>query len=86
MPDRQLMTALVEDAVHAYRTHWRARDREGRRRFADAETWLMDDHAHGPWSFGRVCELLGLPAAAMRRDLARWLADARAAAGRRHAA
>jgi hypothetical protein len=86
MPHRQLMTALVEDAVRTYRTHWRARDREGRRRFAEAEAWLMDEHAHGPLSFGRVCELLGLPAAAIRRDLARWLVEARAAASGRHAA
>jgi hypothetical protein len=75
---RHLMTAILDDAVHCYRTHWASRDRRGRQLFRAAESWIMDPYPHGTYSFARVCELLGVPGEALRRDLRRWVEHQRA--------
>lgn len=68
-PERALIAAILEDAIHNYRKYSEARDRESRERFHEAEEWIM--HSGNDWifSFDNVCELLGLDPAYVRRGV-----------------
>lgn len=68
-PETALIAAILEDAIHDYRKYRCARDASGRERFREAEEWLM--HRGNGWifSFGNVCESLGLDPEYVRRGL-----------------
>ncbi|HEU4341607.1 MAG TPA: hypothetical protein VFU31_08560 [Candidatus Binatia bacterium] len=92
-PEKNLLLAILEDAIHNYRKYSLAHDRVGRERFAEAEHWIM--HAEDDWifSFVNVCELLGLDPEHLRRGLRDWRAkmmeqekSSRSSGSTRHAA
>ena len=68
-PERALIVAILEDAVHNYRKYREARDREGKERFREAEEWLMEDGNDWIFSFDHVCEFLDLAPDYVRRGL-----------------
>jgi hypothetical protein len=68
-PERALVAAVLEDAIHEYRKFSRARDREGQERFHEAEEWIMQSGNGWIFSFDNVCELLGLDPEYVRRGL-----------------
>jgi hypothetical protein len=68
-PERTLIAAILEDAVHSYRKYGQARDRHGKKRFREAEEWLMEDGSDWIFSFRHVCEHLGLEPNYVRRGL-----------------
>ena len=71
-PEKVLLRAILEDAIHGFQKYHAARDRAGRERFHEAEKWLM--HSGNDWifSFDNVCELLGLDPQYVRRGLREW--------------
>ena len=73
-PEKALLLAILEDAIHNYRKYSLAHDRVGQERFAEAEHWIM--HAENDWifSFKNVCELLGLDPEYLRHGLQDWRA------------
>jgi hypothetical protein len=69
-PERALIAAILEDAVHEYRKYKGARNPEGKERFRAAQRWLMGNRDDWIFAFNNVCELLGLDPDYVRRGLA----------------
>lgn len=68
-PEKALLMAILEDAVHCYRKYRAARDRSGRERFREAEQWIMGEGDDWLFSFNNICELLGLNPQFVRRGI-----------------
>jgi hypothetical protein len=71
-PIKRLMLAVLEDAMRCYQTYTNSRNRAQRRLFVEAEGWLMDRNADGPFAFESVCETLGIDPNCLREGLRRW--------------
>jgi hypothetical protein len=78
--ERRLLLAVLEDAVHCFRTHLFAQDNRRRRLFREAQEWLMSEDRQYDFSFENICDCLELNAAYIRQGLHRW---AHAAASQR---
>jgi hypothetical protein len=68
-PEKSLLAAILEDAVQEYRKYRRAHDADGKKRFREAEEWIMCGGKDWIFSFDNVCELLGLDPEYVRRGL-----------------
>jgi hypothetical protein len=68
-PEKALLSAMLQDAIHDYRKYAQARDRDGAERFREAEAWLMKNGDDWIFSFRHVCEYLGLNPDYVRRGL-----------------
>jgi hypothetical protein len=68
-PEKALLLAILEDAVHCLEKYKAAKDRAGRERFRDAENWIMEPGNEWIFSFDNVCELLGLDPQYVRQRL-----------------
>lgn len=68
-PERQLMAAVLVDAVATWRRNCSPRDALAKRRLAEVVGWLQDPDPSWPFSFLRICAELGLDAARIRRML-----------------
>jgi hypothetical protein len=71
-PIKRLMLAVLEDAMRCYQSYASSRNRAQRRLFVEAEGWLMDRKADGPFAFATVCETLGIDPSCLREGLRRW--------------
>ena len=71
-PIKRLMLAVLEDAVRCYQTYANSRSRAQRRRFVEAEGWLMDRKADGAFAFETICETLGIDPNCLREGLRQW--------------
>jgi hypothetical protein len=78
--EKRLMLAVLEDAVNSYQRYADATRVRGRRLFWETCEWFYDDDVEWPFSFLRICELLGIDASYFRRGLVRWLEVQRAGA------
>ena len=85
-PERALVLALLEDAIHCYRKFATAHSRSGREQFREIEEWLMGGGNGWVFSFDNVCELLGLDPQYVRRGIRESAASAMEQEGprRRH--
>ena len=68
-PEKTLLLAILEDAIHCYRKFATAQHRAGREQFRGAEQWLMGGGDGGVFAFENVCETLGLDPEYVRRGL-----------------
>jgi hypothetical protein len=68
-PEKALLLAILEDAVNLYRKFHGARDLIGRKRFREAEEWVMGGRGGWIFSFDSVCELLDLDPGYIRRGV-----------------
>ena len=68
-PERDLLIAILEDAIYNYRKYRRARDPEAKRNFREAKEWIMVRSDDWIFSFNSICELLGLDPDYIRRRL-----------------
>ena len=68
-PEKELLLAVLEDAIHCYRKYALARSRAGKEQFREAEEWLMGGGDGWIFAFANVCELLGLSPDYVRRAL-----------------
>jgi len=59
-PEKRLMLALLEDAIHCFQDNLLTQNVRSRRLFEEAEEWIVE--ADGDWvfSFENICEALGL--------------------------
>lgn len=71
-PEKELVLALIEDAVFCFQKYLGSRREKERRLFTDAEEWFFSDHRGWPLSFLNVCDLLGLDPGYLRGGLIRW--------------
>jgi hypothetical protein len=65
---KALMLAVLEDAMRCYEGHG-ARDSQPRR---EAEAWLFDRRADGPFAFDSICEALGFDPDYLRGGVRLW--------------
>jgi hypothetical protein len=71
-PERELVLALLEDAVLCFQKYLHSTREKEQRLFADTEEWLFGDDREWPLSFLNVCDLLGLEPGYVRKGLAQW--------------
>lgn len=77
-PEKALLLAILEDAIHCYRKFASARNRAGREQFRAAEEWLMGGGDGSVFAFNNVCDFLGLDPDYVRRGLRQSAAKAAA--------
>ncbi|HZO83513.1 MAG TPA: hypothetical protein VFB33_17610 [Candidatus Binataceae bacterium] len=73
-PIKRLMLAVLEDAMRCYQTCGNSRSRARQRMFAEAEAWLLDGSADGPFAFETICQTLGIEPGCLRKGLREWRA------------
>jgi hypothetical protein len=71
-PERELMVAVLEEALADYQRCWKARDKKGMERFADAQAWILESDSEWIFSFINCCEALGIEPDYLRQRLLRW--------------
>jgi hypothetical protein len=69
LPEKDLLLAILQDAIDTYRKYRGARDRDGKKQFRETEEWIMEGGDDWIFSFNNICELLGLDADYLRRGL-----------------
>jgi hypothetical protein len=70
-PERRLMAAVLEDAIHCYRRESGRERRERSRLFREAAEWFASDDATWPFSCVNVCAALDIDLGCLRATLAR---------------
>jgi len=68
-PEKALLMAILEDAIHLYYKYRGARDRAARERFREVDDWFMRESNRWLFSFANICELLALDPQYVRRGL-----------------
>jgi hypothetical protein len=68
-PEKALLFAVLEDAIHCFRHYSAARDRLGKHRFREAESWINRHGRDWGFTFDNVCELLGIEPEYLRRKI-----------------
>jgi hypothetical protein len=71
-PEKRLMFAVLEDAVFCFQTHVASQDVIGKKLFAEAEHWLLDENTDWPFSFTNICQEIRLDKDLVRAALMRW--------------
>jgi len=71
-PEKNLMFAVLEDAVRCYRAYAFSKSVPLRRLYLDAERWMWKNDWEWSFSFRNVCEVLGVNPFCLRRALLRW--------------
>ena len=71
-PERELMVAVLEEALADYQRCFSARDKKARKRFAEAERWIEDTDSEWIFSFINCCDVLGIDPDYLRQGLVRW--------------
>jgi hypothetical protein len=70
-PERRLMVAVLEDAVHRFRKYAGAKSAEGIAILTEEEEWFFGGSAEGPFSFESICGALGIDPDYLRGGLRR---------------
>ena len=71
-PEKDLMLAVLADAVRCYRAYALSRTSSSIRLHREAERWRLHNDRNWPFSFGNISEVLGLDPFFLRRGLLRW--------------
>ncbi len=69
---KQLMLAVLVDALQCLQTGARGRTAIRRQAFAETEVWIADRKGRGPFAFETVCETLGINPDWLRESLGEW--------------
>jgi hypothetical protein len=77
-PERDLMLAILEEALNDYQRCWKARDKKARQRFADARAWILNTDSEWIFAFTNCCEVLGIEPYYLRQGVLRWKQGKRA--------
>jgi hypothetical protein len=70
--EERLMLAVLESAVEDFQKYIFARSTAGKKLFQQAEEWFLDTDSEEPFSFGSICETLGLHPDSIRKGLMVW--------------
>lgn len=71
-PEKMLLLAVLQDAIHCFRRFCAAGDRASQERFREARNWIMVSSHEWVFSFQNICETLGFDAQYVRRGLLEW--------------
>jgi hypothetical protein len=69
---KRLMLAVLEDALRCLQTYAENRNPVHRRAFGEAETWILDRKAQGPFAFDNICVVLGIQPDHLRDGIRQW--------------
>jgi hypothetical protein len=69
---KRLMLAVLEDALRCYQRYAERPNSQNQRDLAQAESWIFDRHAEGPFAFRHICETLGTHPDNLRHGINRW--------------
>lgn len=67
--ERNLMLAVLKDAIHAYLKHAHSRYDDCLELFAEARDYLDDDDMEYPYSMTNICEVLDIDVGRLRHGL-----------------
>jgi hypothetical protein len=71
-PEKRLMLALLEDAIHCFRDNLLPQTARKKKLFDETEAWILEKDGDWVFSFDQVCEALGFTPEYMRQGLLRW--------------
>ena len=72
-PEKQLMLAVLKDAVWCFQKYlFVPDDSKNRCEFNAAKRWIMEEDSEWLFSFNNICETLGLDTSYLRQGLIRW--------------
>ncbi|TMA12624.1 MAG: hypothetical protein E6J89_04180 [Deltaproteobacteria bacterium] len=71
-PEKQLMLAVLEDAVRCFQDNVMARSGKRKKLFDEAEEWILEENSDWLFSFESTCEVLGFNPQYVRQGLLRW--------------
>ena len=74
---KRLMLAVLEDALRCLQTYAEGRNLVHRKAFAEAETWILDRKAQGPFAFEAICDVLEIKPNRLRNGIRQWRMQAR---------
>ncbi len=74
-PEKRLMLAILEDAIHCFQDNLFTRNVRGKRLCEEAEEWIVEADGDRVFSFENICEALGFNPAYVRQGLLRWMAN-----------
>jgi hypothetical protein len=80
-PLRQLMAAILSEAVNRFQSNLFQTSLSGRCEFVDAEFWLFKDDSEALFSFNNVSDFLSVDPRHIRQQLCDWRRDRFQAAG-----
>ena len=69
LPIKQLMRAVLEDALRCWELCATARNGTRRIRFTEIEAWIFEGSSDGPFAFTTICETLGIEPGPLRKAL-----------------
>jgi hypothetical protein len=69
---KRLMSAVLQDALRCLQTCTDASTPIRRRMFFEAQAWISDRRARGPFAFEAVCEALGIEPNRLREGIREW--------------
>jgi hypothetical protein len=69
---KRLMLAVLEDALRCLQTYAESRNPVHRKAFGEAEAWILDRKAQGPFAFDTICEALGIQPDYLRDGIRQW--------------
>ena len=67
--ERELILAVLSDAIECYWKYQKSRNRAGIRLYQDAKSWIFADNEALPFSFSNVCDTLQLDVSYIRRGI-----------------
>lgn len=71
-PEKRLMLAVLEDAVHCFQDNAWAQTGKRKKLFEEAEEWILEAGDEWVFSFESICEVLGFNPEYVRQGLLRW--------------
>ena len=71
-PEKRLMLALLEDAIHCFQDNVSAQTARKKKLFNEAADWIVETDGDWIFSFDHVCETLGFTPEYVRQGLLRW--------------
>jgi hypothetical protein len=71
-PEKRLMLALLEDAIHCFQDNLSAQTARKKKLFDEALDWIVETDGDWIFSFDHVCETLGFTPEYMRQGLLHW--------------
>jgi hypothetical protein len=69
---KRLMLAVLEDALRCIQTYVESPNPVHRKAFGEAETWILDRQAQGPFAFDTICEALEIQPDHVREGIRQW--------------
>ena len=71
-PEKRLMLAVLEDAIHCFQDNLSAEAVAKKKLFDEVEQWILERDGDWIFSFDRVCDALGFSPEYVRQGLLRW--------------